>query len=430
MAQPWEPVDTPPCARKVQPLSIVHRAMATSPISRLPCELLTEVFALTLPKPVEEDVVDLSEDAVERIHPHNFLRVCRDWRHVVLSTQSLWTNISIRADARYEWQMQAVTRFLQQCFDLSGNLLLSFYVHISSDIPISTDVKKELLSMLNRSQRRCEHMNIRDSAGLDVVIDVGQLAASPLRELHLTNWQEPLLGRGQLFNTLSILTLICCHSSYLSLLPCAPGLESLTVCGTWFGWNQSQAPLRLERLQELDIGTSNLLEHITCPSLLQLTIMAGITLTQIQSFLERSSPRLLSLVLCAVSSSEVLPILRPLRSLTNLHLTADLDDTFFDEMVARNPGTAECRLCPALQHFTLRDKYGFWSLRSELVEFIVSRCRAPNRASRSFRENLRRNHSLLAVERGVDLPALMEESESLASCIAEGLHFIDTSARA
>ncbi|KAF5356525.1 hypothetical protein D9758_008263 [Tetrapyrgos nigripes] len=71
----------------VQTCIDVHRALL-SPSRRLPVEILSEIFAHCLPR-------DRNPNCSQSEAPILLGRVCRTWRHVSLSTPSLWASIHI-----------------------------------------------------------------------------------------------------------------------------------------------------------------------------------------------------------------------------------------------------------------------------------------------------------------------------------------------
>ena len=104
--------------RKHQVLSDARKqhTLLLSPVRRLPVELLSEIFVLSLPG-----------DWKERIH--DFRRavmlpasICKHWRNVALSTPKLWNSISFRLKAR---AAQADVDLAQTWVARSGRLLLS-----------------------------------------------------------------------------------------------------------------------------------------------------------------------------------------------------------------------------------------------------------------------------------------------------------------
>lgn len=68
--------------------SVVPQMSFLEPPSRCPTEILAEIFPFCISHPVRSIV-----DGVEA--PLQLLRVCRRWKDVALSTQTLWSDIHI-----------------------------------------------------------------------------------------------------------------------------------------------------------------------------------------------------------------------------------------------------------------------------------------------------------------------------------------------
>lgn len=87
--------------------------MSPKTINSLPLELFIKILSTTLPRPVEEDAVHLTLDTLDTIHPRNFLSVCRHWKLVVSTTQTLWTHYALDLDHASESHIQMATRLLR-----------------------------------------------------------------------------------------------------------------------------------------------------------------------------------------------------------------------------------------------------------------------------------------------------------------------------
>lgn len=409
--------------------------MSTAAINRLPLELLTETLTLTLPEPDIRNTVQLRPPSgIERLHPNNFLCVCRHWRYVVLSTQRLWTHLSITVTIRCEVDARTAIRLLQRCLDCSGHLPLSLCLVITVEFDEASGAVKELERTVTRSQRRWGRATI--CTPWESPISVDQLAASPIRELTLFGNKSPFPtpGVGLVLDKLTVLCLRSCHPSYTSLSKCTPNLQSLTI-RDWrvkeHQWRPQHhwdpLPLYFERLQTLCIDVATTLDHLSCPSLRHLYTL-DITSDRTLSFLERSNyPPLQSFKIVitkyrahrSVRASDTLIALRHSPFLLTLDLTTDFDRRFYEEMAARDLDSGACVLCPLLQEVTLGERRHFGEDLDALAQFVRSRWRAPCTALKSV--HLRR--SPIGYKDGDDLQSLTGPWEPIARCIAEGLHF-------
>lgn len=355
--------------------------MPTIAIDRLPRELFTDILLLTLPQPIAQDATYLSRGTLDTIQPRKFLRVCRNWRHVVLTTQLLWTHWVITLYHADDACVRMAARLLQQCLALSGDLPLSFrFVFAPTSNTISRDAEGALKSAVAKSQRRWGWAVMRVYRNWDTPVEI---AASSLRELQLRFQGGPptTIYGGSLLTKLTVLDLQDCDFSYLSLLPLAPNLESLSLRG--FGPTVTgQAPFLprcvLERLRSLRIGGLNVLGNLSCPALQHFYSMEinPLSSSDIQHFVERNNLRLRSLKLRTYTAGSFVPTLRSLPSLQCLHLLADPDKSLFTELAKANLPSGQFTLCPMLRDVTLAGATGLEpEVCTALARFIETRWR-------------------------------------------------------
>lgn len=415
----WTPFsEHPPCQG---PPAETLPANTGMPINNLPPELLAEIISLTLPEPVRGDAIQLHRDNIDRIAPRNFLAVCQHWRSIVLTTQRLWTRLALQLDHASDNDAPNAARLLQQHLDRSGELPLSiFFRSINNIYHMSRRFQVEINRTLFPSQRRWEDVQM-ETTGLGFSVDVSQLTVSPLRELRLRYlFSSPVgIGEGSLLINLVVLSLFSCSPPFLKILPLAPNLESLTVrlCDV-----EEMLPLlRYERLRSINVDDRNLLGQLTCPAVQHFICISAIA--EIQEFMERSNPHLLSLRLTTPHStaSDLLPTLRSQTSLRLLHLETRFDVPFFHGLSSHELQSDEFRLCPKLQDVTL---IGYASVGdgSSLVQFVETRWCTPIRTIKSIKLDLHDTG-------GTDLGTAMESHEVVAKCIGEGLDFKATGAR-
>lgn len=111
LAIQWRTV-VPVVAVPRMPFVAAMASQTSSPVNRLPNELLAEIFALTLPEPEEGDATRIKQDSMQTIPPRNLLRVCRRWRDVVSSTPKLWSQWALYYDEEFENKLEKLMHFL------------------------------------------------------------------------------------------------------------------------------------------------------------------------------------------------------------------------------------------------------------------------------------------------------------------------------
>ena len=152
-------------------------AYSITPINKLSLDLLVDIFLYTLPQvDVDEDLQDATEGDFPIMPPRNLLRVCRQWRDVVLSTHALWTQW--RMFIEEEKVIPMATHFVQQCLARSGDAPLSFEIYIKLVWPRVGD---ELSRIIASTQRRWKHVTFHGPVQLGAT----QLALAPLSMLKL-----------------------------------------------------------------------------------------------------------------------------------------------------------------------------------------------------------------------------------------------------
>jgi len=130
-------------------------------IRRLPLELVSDIFTLSNPSPVECGFSLLGDTpvAIQRCQ-FSLGTVCATWRNIVRSTPQLWTNIWIRLQIRGELpQME----FLLLSLRLSGSLPLHIYAWVPQPHePLEEDypMLSLLLEALNDDSERWKTLDL------------------------------------------------------------------------------------------------------------------------------------------------------------------------------------------------------------------------------------------------------------------------------
>ncbi|KAI0920357.1 hypothetical protein AcW1_002123 [Taiwanofungus camphoratus] len=258
---------------------------STLPISRLPNELLVEIFSHV-------------KDQVPYMGWIQLTHVCRHWRAAALATQAFWTSINIGAENGLE--------LLRSCLRRSKNALVDVFTRKPVEDPVT------VARILSQHAHRIWRMDVLESAKLPMTQFLSQLGfpmprlevlklgmtSSPLkaqfapdscqfpslRRLFLVNVAVP--WHSSLFSSVARLEMyglreggVPSLSSFLDMLEgCAPRLECLTAGQSGPGlldeitkYSMDQRVVSLPRLRWLELHDSSsnvahLLAHITIPS--------------------------------------------------------------------------------------------------------------------------------------------------------------------
>ncbi|TRM60582.1 hypothetical protein BD626DRAFT_126776 [Schizophyllum amplum] len=148
-----------------------------SPIRALPCELLSEIFALVLESESSErpGLSDAERDRLRRnerwVHNPPFTCVCTLWRHTALATPALWTAIQIEYGSRMHEKPQLMKEFVGRS---SG---MPLYVHVREQDRTRWSTREhstsETLFMLARlSQHRWRSLRLLGRVSLRAPLDL------------------------------------------------------------------------------------------------------------------------------------------------------------------------------------------------------------------------------------------------------------------
>jgi len=158
-------------------------------IRQLPLELVSDIFGLSNPSPVEAEergssFLDDTQITTQR-YQFSLGAVCTAWRNIVRSTPQLWTNIWIRLQIRGELpQME----FLLLSLRLSGSLPLHIYAWVPQHHePLEEDYPMliSLLEALNNHSERWKTLDLCLTSRLMSHI-TGVSPGSPnLEQLHI-----------------------------------------------------------------------------------------------------------------------------------------------------------------------------------------------------------------------------------------------------
>lgn len=380
-------------------------------INRLPRELLTEIFASSLPV-LQEEAIEVSDLSFREIPPRNLASVCRHWREIVQSTQDLWTRWTF--SLAQPIHARIATHFMRECLDRSGNKPISLVVHLSRHQ--EGQIEESFFRVLLSTQTRWKAAHI-EAEYQSFSLDCTQLALAPLSSLRVSHAVGELMGiaEAKSLDRLKVLRLWYCHPSYLKLLPLAPNLEELHVLDIDTDSDAVLPPICFKRLRHLAVA-GQLLESFTCPTLLSLDL-GIIPHHQVESFIHRSQPPLLSLKMGCSSKVDCIAIIRLLPQLTSLSIFSETVQHILEGLSNRKPDDGDFELCPLLQVVTLMS---FLSIEAwYVVRFIESRWRSPNRSIRGVHIK----GAITEFSADDDPSTLTGAWEPLAEFIREGLVF-------
>ncbi|KAF7348069.1 F-box domain-containing protein [Mycena sanguinolenta] len=257
------------------------------PMARLPLEISSDIFVRCLPD---------SPRPHKREAPILFLNICRIWRHIAISTPSLWTSIALRH---------------------SNPISLELWLGRAKTLPLSI------------------HGYLSPSAGFAVKQHARHIKDLELGLTQLTRMVEPLVA----FSLLAKLVVQesdkqASHREFLEILRAAPALvECEFMPRIWNAESRSLAGTLLTHssLRRLRLGgwskpssrnASCMLKYLTLPALEALKLGdMDLPTTELASFFTRSSPPLQSLSISGLSDHNLDESLRLVPSISDLGLT-------------------------------------------------------------------------------------------------------------
>ncbi|KAF9063825.1 hypothetical protein BDP27DRAFT_212144 [Rhodocollybia butyracea] len=234
-----------------------HRALL-SPVRQIPAETLAEIFAQCLPSDPPYGLRDLTKA------PLLLTTICKDWRHVALTTPRLWKSlhvylpISMTAGACAK-RIRGVIAWLER----SGSLPLSISIHRSlhgkSDSNTAPNQENLLRSVMKFSHR---FENVYLSLSSSILSIFGELAPPTfpilaslrLRDLGVDN---PMRGRCSLtLSEASKDTAAAANFALLRLLfPRMPGLHAVSLQLSVEAIKYLMLPCNWKHLTSLDLSS-------------------------------------------------------------------------------------------------------------------------------------------------------------------------------
>lgn len=397
-------------------------------MQRIPPDVLTEIFCLSLPDLDVARYITVSDDELsepdvrrqfENVTPRNVSFVCRDWRNIALSTGRLWAHWCI--DVHYMAYTYTATKlalhmalhFVRQCLTLSRDASIDCFVRLSLQVieGAALDLITMIVGVQNRWRRVQLKMGYPGFSGYTIHSDLTNLAASPLTELRLWNSVLALGPNEMTLEALRVLYLKHMHPTFtcLKLVLLAPNLEELCLVQDRNyihsgGSDDSMKnflqprPLRFDRLRLLLLSsedfdgvdvhmTSAVLNSMTCPTLkeLEFDLPREDTILSFASFILRSDFHLTSLnvALNPVGESSFMTCLLLLPSLQSLEVHGPISKEFLDALTEQSP-SQEFTLCPLLEHVRLDRNHNRIPRNAELIRLVESRWRAPRRCLESI----------------------------------------------
>ncbi|KAJ7755841.1 hypothetical protein B0H16DRAFT_1690067 [Mycena metata] len=291
------------------------RETATYPILTLPVEITAEIFH-RLP-------LQVGELGLQRnMAPLSLTAVCRSWRGIALSTPTLWSTMSISFNdipPTVVAQPGLVELFITQWLRRSGECPLSLTLTLRRTRRRGHEVHfpiSRVRAIVHQCAHRIQNLdldlgdnNTMESLELhslsfpllqaanvccDVGIETRVFSSAPLlHSLHLRGdgviatrlhlpWQQLLIFEGSISN--------------LDLFVVAPNLVDVKC--HWAGGDSNPGMITHSRIKSFAVTDSaydKILQYLTLPALQHLDLSEGHTYDFLGSFLERSSPPLISL---------------------------------------------------------------------------------------------------------------------------------------
>ncbi|KLO05338.1 hypothetical protein SCHPADRAFT_911110 [Schizopora paradoxa] len=286
----------------------------TISIGGFPNEILCHIFEFSLWTIVTKPITTraAAADHLSGTPPYNIQLTHRAWREIVLTTPSLWTSIFLSVDFPSKEDLLPLERMLERHLQRSGDFPLTCLIEFSEECEMSGEIAK----LLAENERRWDFVTSHTARSSDRIPEPllrvfnGRWYPENLL-LHYTKTYQVSESENTLFRSLVHLGVETHPStdyiSVLDLLRLAPNLEYLNIFAIELSdsitmrWGSVPYPhvVSLPFLRDLSAKkatplTEAVLEHITCPTLVSLSVgFGGVNWDKIfADFLRRSSPPL------------------------------------------------------------------------------------------------------------------------------------------
>ncbi|KAF9059524.1 hypothetical protein BDP27DRAFT_1341288 [Rhodocollybia butyracea] len=230
-----------------------HRVLL-SPVRQIPPETLAEIFVQCLPSDPPYGLRDLAKA------PLLLTTICKDWRHIALTTPRLWKSLHIHLPAHLSAEacakrVQGVIAWLER----SGSSPLSISLHGMSHYPDTAPNQENLLRSVMKFSHRFENTDLSlPSSALSIFGELAPptfpiLASLRLRDLGVDN---RVRGGRFTISRASQEHAAAANFALLGLLfPRMPGLHALSLQLS-FGANKNPLlPCNWKHLTSLDLSS-------------------------------------------------------------------------------------------------------------------------------------------------------------------------------
>ncbi|KAI9513016.1 hypothetical protein F5148DRAFT_565039 [Russula earlei] len=305
------PSDRPPLLRHMSPISatapsrLMFPSNATTPISYIPVELLTQIF-IHVPRIEFEESLRVCPQRSQRPTWMAIAQVCRHWRAIAADCKDFWSYIP------FEASMHWVELSLARSYPRPISFLLNFStvqpewynraalsalrmlprareVHLQGSAAASSEFRREALRLLEMSSAPVlEAFSIQGHTSRDIVtlsVDIflrHDAAALTSLSLAYCNIHPSPLFRAPLAS----LRLVNCQVEFpLHLLGLLPQLRTLVLENTHGTWTRNPASvLRLPQLQNFELtNVSDVIAFILRGILIPSSTSLFITCTDYES---------------------------------------------------------------------------------------------------------------------------------------------------
>ncbi|KAJ7102676.1 hypothetical protein C8R43DRAFT_1047665 [Mycena crocata] len=305
------------------------------PVLTLPVEITTEIFTQSIQLKSHDDPRRYTYEtlAILQTSEHLILmRVCREWRDIVLSTPTLWTKLDLRFDNIPIDQLPEVDGFIERWLSRAADCPLSLFFRAGREIdfrwegPFSLN---RLCGVIHAYSHRIRHLQL-DMHEKDIRQLGLDLTAFPLLECATLDCEkelggntpppDPIFGNAPQLQNLNVLHNVSYHVPAitvnnftfpwlqltkfeggirdLDLFRLATNLIEVTCYFDYFSAPTSTVThSRLLFLKLMEGSPGLILEHLILPALRSLDIweVDQDAYIPLSSFLIRSSPPLMSL---------------------------------------------------------------------------------------------------------------------------------------
>ncbi|KAF8161777.1 hypothetical protein K438DRAFT_1859426 [Mycena galopus ATCC 62051] len=316
------------------------------PVLKLPAEITAEIFTHCLPWFIHldpDEAIDESPDIAPRV----FTRVCRTWRDIALTTPRLWSTLAMIFESIPPQAIsnpRSVEGFIDRWLARAGQCPLSL---VFRDEGLEVELVHQVLgNVLRRYSHRLHYLELYIAEGPLLQLGLGSLTFPLLESVSLDLWVKeadtqtvsifenaPLLHEFHLYSEFPVSSSTRFALPWLQLtkydgvvkdlqfFALVPNLTEATCSGYIYRAGSLLTHARLTSLTVKE-GTYEILRSLTLPALQHLNISWEEACDELDTFLDRSSPPLISLFVIPIEDEDfdwAQCLAHVARTLENLH---------------------------------------------------------------------------------------------------------------